>query len=168
MKKIITVTLICLLLCSCKVTKHKSEDNPDDKYLNMLDAVSNRDILLFGTQSNYFDLTFEVTKTLDGYRYYIIVDNPRYAMYGVSLIGVEDGLESYDTIAANAGIFEETTYNLVPGQTNINAGYAGGITISGLSKSENAPMIRLLVQWHSKNQEVHQEFIYHDFNEEDA
>lgn len=162
MKKIIILIVSLLLLTGCN-TKPE-EDVNKEKYLNLVDTITNHDQSLFNSSSNYFDITYELTKVSEGYRYFITIDKPKNAMYGVEVVACEKGVNYTLNMAANAGIFEDNEYNMLPGQALADKGYVSGITISGLTSIEN-PTIYLLVQWHSKKQDVHQEFISYKFGE---
>lgn len=164
MKKIILLIALVLLLNGCALVPAK--DDKDVLYLNLIDSLNLRDKNGFETNSEIFDLTFELNEIENGYRYYVTLDNPKYAMYGVSILAIEEGEDYSDKMAANAGIFEDDDYYLVPGQAEPSKGYVKGISISGLSNSlEEKPKLKVIVQWHSSKQEIRQLFFYHDFNE---
>lgn len=152
MKKIFTFILV-LLLCGCNVKK--TTDSNDDKYLNMIDTINDHQV--FSDSSAFFDISGDVAKTNDGYRYYVIIDNPRNAMYGIEAIAIEKGFNYSLNMAANVGIFEDISYNMLPGQANVDKGYVSGLSISGITTNEN-PTIYVMVQWYSAKQEIHQEF----------
>lgn len=142
-----------LLLCGCDFKKQTNSN--DDKYLNLIETLNDRTI--FAENSEYFNITTDVAKTNDAYRYYVIIDNPKNAMYDVEIVAVEKGVNYTLNMAANIGVFEETSYNLIPGQSYPDKGYVSGLSISGVSSSAN-PTLYLVVQWYSNKQEIHQEF----------
>lgn len=163
MKKIILLISLLLLLNGCALLPEK--DDNDVLYLSLIDSLNLRDSSGFIAKSEIFDVTFELSELNNGYRYYVTIDNPKYAMYGVSILAIEDGVDYSDKMAANAGVFEDNDYYLIPGQANPSKGYVKGISISGISNSlEEKPKLKVIVQWHSSKQDVRQVFLYHDFN----
>lgn len=162
-KKILTI-ILCLFLCSCSLNFKKNDKN--EKYLNLMETLTLHDESLFVHSSKVFDISFECSNTPSGYRYYVVVDNPRYAMYGVSVLAIVVDNDYSEEMAANAGIFEDVAYNLVPGQTLLENGYVKGISVSGIVKSETPPILKVVVQYHSYKQEVKQEYFIYDFSED--
>lgn len=154
MKKILVTIVTLMLLCSCSITNNNKVY--EEKYLNLIDTVSEH--TEFASFSNHFDITTDINQTGDGhYRYFVTVDNPRVAMYGIEIVAVEKGINYANNMAANVGVLDDTSYNLIPGQARPEAGYYKGVTVSGISASEN-PTIDVLVQWHGKDQNIIQEF----------
>ena len=142
------------MLCSCSLFNSKTDY--EEKYINLIDAINER--TEFSTFSSYFTISTDINKIDDSsYRYFVIVDNPRVAMYGVEIIAVEKGINYANNMAANVGVLDDTSYHMIPGQTRVEKGYVKGLTVSGISASEN-PTIDVLVQWHGKDQNVTQEF----------
>ena len=152
MKKIIAILLLCLLI----LTGCHSNDASLKLYNEMIEILStSKD---FNNSSKYFNVTYEVTNTNDGLRYYIVIDNPNMAMYDVNVIAFEEGADIENEFAPNAGIFDGDI-NLVPNQINKDMGYAKGISISGLCSNEPKNVL-CLVQWKDeKNIKVYREFL---------
>ena len=67
------------------------------------------------------------------------------------------------TMAANVGIFEGVSYAMIPNQTNVDAGYVGGLSISGLT--DHAPC-RVLVMVRYRLEGDHESVIreYYSFD----
>ncbi len=147
MKKLICVLLI-LFLAGCTVDP-KQEADPNASYLDMIDLINEYDS--FGTVSNHFDISAELAKIDSGYRFYVYIDNARVAMYDVEVMAIEKGVDYRKQMAANLGIFDSNTYNLVPNQANPAKGYYEGIVVSGVSQN-SACELYILVQW--KNREL--------------
>lgn len=122
-----------------------------EKYNSMIEQLNSRTD--FKTSSEYFDIDLEVGTIDDGYRFYITIDNPKAAMYNVQAVAIEGDVDYQDTMAANIGLFEDTTYCLIPNQTNVSKGFVKGINISGVSNNEN-PIIYVLVSWSNKDLSV--------------
>ncbi|MBQ6494001.1 MAG: hypothetical protein IJI92_09090 [Erysipelotrichaceae bacterium] len=143
MKRFLTVLFLLLVMSGC-VSDGKEVANPDDRYTYLIEMIEEHEN--FTDSSNYFDIAVEMAKISDGYRYYITIDNPRIAMYDIELIAIEKGVDYRSRMAANVGIFEETSYNMVPNQANIEQGYVKGIVASGVS-SEPETTLYIFVQF---------------------
>ena len=91
MKKIILLITLVLLLNGCAFVPAK--DDKDVLYLNLIDSLNLRDKNGFETKSEIFDLTFELNEIENGYRYYVTLDNSKYAMYGVSILAIEEAMK---------------------------------------------------------------------------
>lgn len=154
MKKIVTVIIVLLMLCSCDMFKSKTDY--EEKYINLVDTISEH--TEFTTFSNHFTISTDINKINDSsYRYFVTIDNPRVAMYGVEIVAVEKGINYANNMAANVGVLDETSYSMIPGQARVEKGYVKGLTVSGVTASAT-PTIDVLVQWHGKDQNVTQEF----------
>lgn len=143
MRKFIVVLMMCILLTGCgfDVTKDVSVDS---RYEDMIELLTTNE--KFAIDSNYYDVSYDIVKLNEGYRYYIYIDNPRIALYNVQVLAIEDGVDYSRYMAANVGIFEDTKYHLVPNQTNIDKGYVKGLMISGITE-KNELEIKLMVCW---------------------
>lgn len=139
---------MCLLVLSnCSIGKKTA--NPNDKYLDMIELINSYED--FSESSDYFNVSAEETLLKDGsYRFYIVIDKAKVAMYDVEAIGIEKGVDYTNFMAANVGIFEDDTYTMIPNQANPDKGYVSGIVISGLTSSQETT-VYLLVQWKSKD-----------------
>ena len=146
MKKICILLLCLLILGGCSNTA-VNEVSSDDRYNDMVELVeTNKNYL---TVSEYNDITIDIASIGGGYRYYIFIDNPRIALYNISVIALEDGVDYKTSMAPSVGIFEGKTYNMIPNQTNSDKGYVKGMVLSGTTTNEN-PHIKLLVQYQDK------------------
>ena len=147
MKRFLGLCVAMLLLCACQ--KDETRVAVDEaRYLGMIELIESCDAFLPG--SNNFDIHTEMAKTDEGYRYYVVIDNPRSALYDVEAIVLVDGVDHEENMAASIGLFEETEYSLIPNQTNPDKGYVAGIVMSGSSEAKDLKL-SVLVQW--KNSE---------------
>lgn len=147
MKKLFVLLAVLLVLSGC--TGINKTADPNDKYSDMIQLVNDYDEFL--TISDYFDVTSEETKLNDGgYRFYIVIDKAKVAMYDVEAIAIEKGVDYSNFMAANVGIFEDKTYSMIPNQSNPDKGYVSGLVISGLSQNAEST-VYMLVQWKSKD-----------------
>ena len=137
MKKLLILIFILFSLCGCQ-EDGKQMANPDDRYMYIIEMINEHES--FQTSSNYFDISAEMAKIENGYRYYITVDNPRIAMYDIEMLAIEKNVDYRSNMAANVGIFEDKEYNMVPNQANSEQGFVKGIVASGISKNPNTTL----------------------------
>lgn len=166
-KKILNVLLIGLLLCGCT---RNSKDNLNQAGIETYETyytevISNGH---YTETSQYFTLSYEMIRVEDGsYRYYIILDDPKIAMYNVMMIAVENGVsyQECETMVPSFGIFEDRV-SLVPGQVNYEEGYVKGISISGQSDKDTMDLL-ILVRWKSSDGTQMSAYIQHTVSMEE-
>lgn len=166
-KKILNVLLIGLLLCGCT---RNSKDNLNQAGIETYETyytevISNGH---YTETSQYFTLSYEMIRVEDGsYRYYIILDDPKIAMYNVMMIAVENGVsyQECETMVPSFGIFEDRI-SLVPGQVNYEEGYVKGISISGQSDKDTMDLL-ILVRWKSSDGTQMSAYIQHTVSMEE-
>lgn len=157
MKKIL-ILLMALSLSACTFTS--SNTNANVRYFAMIELIEERD--QFAEESNYFDIIVEMSRIEGGFRYYVIVDNARSAMYDVEAVAIEKGVDYSSTMAATVGIFEETEYIMIPNQANPDKGYVAGLSFSATTTSADTD-IYVLVQWKNRDRtETNREFFHLD------
>ncbi len=146
-KKLI-VLLVMLLLSGCSFIKEKEAD-PNEKYEDMIELINAYDT--FNETSDYFEISGEKVRNADGnFSFYLTIDKPRVAMYDVEVVAIEKGVDYSKNMAANVGVFEDSTYTMIPNQTNPDKGYYAGIVISGTTLNSECELY-VLVQWKSKD-----------------
>lgn len=159
MKKILMVFLLMISLCACK-GEGVIDKGQQEKYMDVISQLQEREE--FNDGSEFFDITFDSSKIEDAYRFYVIIDNVKVAMYDVVAVAVEKGVDYSNNMAANIGIFEENEYSLIPNQYNADKGFMKGISISGIS-TKASPVLYLLVEWHNKDRSfTYREYIQID------
>ena len=166
-KKILNVLLIGLLLCGCT---RNSKDNLNQAGIETYETyytevISNGH---YTETSQYFTLSYEMIRVEDGsYRYYIILDDPKIAMYNVMMIAVENGVsyQECETMVPSFGIFEDRV-SLVPGQVNYEEAYVKGISISGQSDKDTMDLL-ILVRWKSSDGTQMSAYIQHTVSMEE-
>ena len=144
MKKILLVVMI-LFLCGCNVSK--KETNTNDRYFDMIKLIREND--KFASESNYFRISTDMAKIDNGYRFYVIVDNPRIAMYNIKVLAIEKDVDYKKTMAANIGIFEDNEFSMIPNQSNNAKNYVEGVVVSGTCVNPETDLY-VLVQWSNK------------------
>lgn len=164
MKKIILILCLMISLCGCQLL-NKAKNDSEDRYKSLIEMLKAHES--FSDGSSYYNITGQMAKIDDGYRYYITIDSPSIAMFDLEAIAIEKGVDYNKTMAANIGIFEENEYCLVPNQTNPDKGYYAGAIMSGVS-SEPETSLYIFVQF--KNEDYsnnHSEYIKLDVKYEE-
>ncbi|TFG81735.1 MAG: hypothetical protein E4G74_03730, partial [Erysipelotrichales bacterium] len=148
MRKICLALLILIAASACQSATEKQYAANLQRYNAYYTAILNNDKFL-GDSGN-FDIEVVMNRLSDTeYRYDLIVDNPRIAMYNIEILVIESGksLEISDQIMPNVGIFEGDEYNMVPYQINLESGFSQGFDLSGtVTKPEVS--LKVLVIWH--------------------
>ena len=155
MKKFLRIVLpafavLCLtVLGACRgVEEIDSDEERVIKYETYLAAIESNDS--FVSESDYFDITGVMNKSSDGgYRYDVLIDHPRIAMYDVRILCVpRDATGTLQTkdLCPSAGILEKESYNLIPYQINKEKGYPAGVAVSGLYE-QDAVTLEIIVVW---------------------
>jgi len=146
------LVVMCCLLCACE---NKSEVDYT-KYYEYIEVINNNSEYVKPT---YYDLSVELTKVDDGYRYYVILDNPQVAMYDIVMMVVDNTNE--DKLMPNTGLFGDS-YNLVPNQVNRDEGFVKGITLSG-DCANDMVSLKIMVEWHDKSKaNTYREFLEYE------
>lgn len=157
MKKCLVLLCLFLFLQACTITNKNQEDENHQVYLDLLELVKNND--KFKQESEVAKVTLVVQKVKDGYRHDIIVEEPLVGMYRVKAIAVFEGVDHENTMAANFGIFDSNSYNLIPNQFHKEKFYIKGFVMSVLS-DHKMNETEVLLQWqNADNSETFKEFI---------
>ena len=152
----ITVIIGILLLCGCNLLPNKAQD-ADDRYFFLIDMLNEHET--FSDASRYFAIEVEMAKIENGYRYYIIIDDPQLAMYDIELIAIEKDVDYSQNMAASIGVFEDTQYNMIPNQSNVEDGYVKGLVASGITANAETTLY-IFVQFKNADYSVvHNEYL---------
>lgn len=152
----ITVLLcsICMLFLSGCHTQKKVGTTvskaKQEEYETYYNAVLENPV--FAESSPDFDISLEMNQVPDGtYRYYVILDHAKTAMYDVVMIAVENDTpyDSADKMMPSSGIFEDPV-SLIPGQVNKKDGYAKGIVLSG-ETDQKSVNLKILTEWSNQD-----------------
>lgn len=161
MKKALLFLMSLVLMSGCSNSAQLDQikiDTYKSMYSDILNAPE------FKTVSEYFSIESSLNDLGDSsYRYDVIVDQAKVAMYNVKiLVIVDDGsLVINDNMMPSVGIFEDITYYMIPYQVNTTAHYVEGIALNGVSLS--LPVrLKVLVKW---KDDLNKSFIeYFDFS----
>ncbi len=148
MKKIIICILILCTLWGCNNNARKLDEEKYNTYLtyyqSILDSDSKKE------KSQCFDLSLAVNKIDDNlYRYDIIIDNPRVAMYEIKALAVIDNLTievDKNQMMPSVGILDNTNYNMIPFQVDTEKDFVSGIVLS-LTSEQPALRISVMIEW---------------------
>ena len=149
MKKIGMLLCLTLLLSGCFQSMGGSEQQYNEKYENFMELLIDNSKQI--STNIPFDWDFQMEQTEEGYTYTVKISNPRVAMSNVQMIGANLEEINETQVAPSIGIFEDTVYNMIPNQVNVEKGYYEGMGISGIS-SEKAFVLNCLVVYKDKNQ----------------
>lgn len=152
MKRLIMILALLLLFTGCTNNSASIEEEKLEKYKNYYESIT--DNAAFTAISSFYDIQVVMNRLGDGtYRYDIIIDNPRIAMYDIEVIAVENDMLYSQSLLENKmmptlGVFEDDTieYNMIPNQVNLDSGYIRGISISGISTTAVIDL-KIRVSW---------------------
>ncbi|MBO4219214.1 MAG: hypothetical protein J5887_06940 [Erysipelotrichaceae bacterium] len=142
MKKLITVILVLLLTgCMSDVTREIDKERYD-AYMTYYQSILEEEDKLSKSQS--YDTELVVNALEDGtYRYDVIIDNPRVAMYQIRALAVIDDLSGKidpENMMPSIGILDDAVYNMMPNVVNKDKGFVAGVTLSLVS---DQPQLRI-------------------------
>ena len=138
-----------ILLAGCGSSKPSTKlKNYQTYYQAVMDQIH------FTAESRFYTLSAEMEEVSEGtYSYYIVLDEPKIAMYNVVMIAVANDTKLQDaaTMMPSIGIFDGP-YSLIPNQVNSDDGFVKGMVISGSSDTDEVSL-KMLVEWQDKNGE---------------
>ena len=159
MKKVFAAVLAIFITCSGCLKKTNDAAAKNESYKTYYESAASGNSFL--SSSDYYSVTATMAELPDGkYTYYIFIDDPQIALYSITAIAVENGVEYSDTnkIMPSSGIFD-TKYSMIPNQVNKDAGYVKGIVLSGETDQPEVDL-RLLIEWKDKTgKDTYREFL---------
>lgn len=171
MRKSLLIAMLVLLLVGCGSNAESDDKIKLENYAYIYQTITDNDT--FNSVSNYYDMQVVVTKIADDeYRYDIIIDNPKIAMYDIKMMAIENNIDysMADKMMPSIGIFDDEEYNMVPYQINVDLGYVKGIVISGVTGN---PIVNLKIRitWKDYTQVIETKEYYNvtvDYNSQVA
>ncbi len=149
-KKLTAVLAAVLILAGCRSGKNTDTGMVNyEGYFRAVEANAK-----FEESSLYYTVSTEMNQMADGtYRYYLIIDEPKIAMYDIVILAVENNAEFERTskMMPSSGIFDDAV-SMIPGQVNSAAGYVKGIALSGETDQPTVEL-RVQVRWNDKNRQ---------------
>lgn len=157
-KLLICLSVFNMFLCGCINFTDNATQEKLEEYETYYDIIYENTKFL--ASSDNFNIDIEMSQVPDGtYRYAIVVDDPKIAMYDVIMMAIEGNVPFVETtqMMPSLGIFEDES-SLIPGQVNVSQGIAKGLVISGESKDSEIDL-QILVQYkNSKRSKQTREF----------
>ncbi len=148
MKKTVIIILILFLLVGCNSNTRKLDEEKYNTYLTYYQSILDSDTKAESSQC--FDISIVVNKMDDStYRYDVIIDEPKVAMYDIKALAVIDNLTvDIDTknMMPSIGILDDDIYNMIPYQVNTEKGFVSGLDLS-LTSEFSSLRISVLVEW---------------------
>ena len=158
MKKTILLIICGLCLSGCWDKKIADPNADRKKYEAYYQSILDNETFL--EKSENFSIEAVMNKVDDYYRFSVIIDNPKIAMYSVETMAIiDDGSVSinYEVVMPASGIFDKA-YNLLPYQQNEAAGFAGGLILDGVCDKPEVVLL-VMVSWRNeKNTVIYKEF----------
>ncbi len=133
MRKLLLV-LLCFLMCACGTKKKDSEisDRALNKYKE--DLVYIKNAKKFDYVSDKMNVKLYYTEIDEGYRYELVIDEPKEKMYNMRAISYSPScLDDYQPAI---GYFDKESYSMVPGIVDKKKNIYKGITLSGRVKKK--------------------------------
>ncbi len=171
---VISLCALFLMLTGCSSKRntlsadHIVNQSQMEIYETYYDAVMNADSYM--EESENYTISTEMNKVPDGtYRYYVIFDEPKTAMFNCIILAVENDIsyKDADKMMPSAGIFD-TPSNMIPNQVNYDDGYVKGIALSG-ETDQNGVDLKILVQWTNQDgSHTSREFIHRSLTADDS
>ena len=144
-------------MSGCSIINKQESEESTSRYNYLIDMLKEHSN--FASSSSYFDIDVEMASINGGYRYYVIIDNPKLAMYDIELLAIEPEKDYSQTMAATVGIFDEKEYHMIPNQANVEEGFVKGLVASGTTDHAEV-ILRIYVQFkNSDYTTVHNEYI---------
>ncbi len=170
MKKILILLLLTVTLFGCQNDEAREIDkekyNAYLTYYQSILAAENKQ-----ETSQCFDIELVVNKLDENnYRYDIIIDNPRVAMFNIKTLAIIETLSleiDKENMMPSVGILDDYHFNMVPGQVDKKNDFYEGIILS-LTSKESSLRVSVMVDYKPLNDEhtVRQYFSLYTIYEE--
>ena len=148
MKKILLYLSLLLLVTGCKNNTRQPEQEKYNSYLSYYQSILDSDIEMSSSQC--YDIALVVNKLDEQqYRYDVIIDNPRVAMYDIKALAVVNDLTiaiDKENMMPSIGILDDSHYNMIPNQVDNEKNFVPGLDLSLLSSSSSL-RISVMIEW---------------------
>ena len=148
MKKILLYLSLLLLITGCQTNTHQPEQEKYNSYLSYYQSIIDSDIEMSSSQC--YDIALVVNKLDEQqYRYDVIIDNPRVAMYDIKALAVVNDLTiaiDKENMMPSIGILDDSHYNMIPNQVDNKKNFVPGLDLSLLSSSSSL-RISVMIEW---------------------
>ncbi|MGN1399422.1 MAG: hypothetical protein ACI4WG_05445 [Erysipelotrichaceae bacterium] len=148
MKKICICLSLLLLLAGCQSKTLQPDQEKYNSYLSYYQSILDNDIEMSSSQC--YDITLIVNKLDEQeYRYDVIIDNPRVAMYDIKALAVVNDLTiaiDQENMMPCIGILDDNHYNMIPNQVDNEKNFVSGLDLSLVSSSSSLK-ISVMIEW---------------------
>lgn len=155
MKKLLLV-ILCLLMTACG-TKTKDSDISDDvlkKYKE--DLLYTKKTKKIDNYSDKMNIKLYYTEINEGYRYEMLIDEPKQNMYNIKAISYSPSC--LDDYQPTIGYFDKETYSMIPGIVDKKKNIYKGITLSGRVKKKGT--LKVLIEFDTKKSQSGESYSY--------
>ena len=155
MKKLLLV-ILCLFMTACG-TKTKDSDISDavlKKYKEDLLYIKKAE--KFDNCSDKMNIKLYYTEINKGYRYEMVIDEPKQNMYNIKSISYSSSC--LDDYQPTIGYFDKETYSMIPGVVDKKKNIYKGITLSGRVKKKET--LKVLIEFDTKESQSDESYRY--------
>ncbi len=155
MKKILVILILVTTLFGCQKDEAREIDKEKyNAYLTYYQAILAAENKL--EDSLCFDIELVVNKIDDDtYRYDIIVDNPKVAMFDIKALAIIETLSldiDKENMMPSIGILDDYRFNMIPGQIDKDNDFYQGIILS-LTSKESSLRVSVMIDYKPLNDE---------------
>lgn len=155
MKKLLLV-ILCLFMTAC-ATKTKDSDISDNalkKYKEDLSYI--KKAKKFDDYSDKMNVKLYYTEIDEGYRYEMVIDEPKQNMYNIEAISYSTSC--LDDYQPTIGYFDKETYSMIPGVVDKKKNIYKGITLSGRVKKKET--LKVLIKFDTQKSQSDEAYSY--------
>ncbi|MBR2746006.1 MAG: hypothetical protein IKD99_04755 [Erysipelotrichaceae bacterium] len=138
MKKMLVLLVCLIMLAGCHNEIKQMDEEKYNVYLtnyqSILDSEEKK------SSSPNFDIQLVRNDLVDKYRYDLIIDNPKIALYNVKVLMIVDNTTrtiETDRMMPSLGMLENREYNLIPYQVDLSKNCYAGLNLSVLDYEPN-------------------------------
>lgn len=145
MRKTIISILALLMLVGCFDSQRVQEEQLiryETYWTLMLNETQ------FQSSSRNFNIEVDIDKVDNFYEYYVVIDEPKVAMYDIEIMVIENRelFDAFDRMLPSVGIFDEP-FNMVPNQVRRDINYREGAALVRQEMDEPQVTIQVMVMW---------------------
>lgn len=149
MKKILIILSLSFLLVACGGRGTAAYEEKVKLYQSYWLAI--QDQTKYKTASDNFSIAAEIALDGDKYRYDVIVDKARVAMYDVEILVLENDDPYHDEkMMPSLGVFNDDEYHMIPNQARSESPYQSGFKLSG-DTDDKGLTLHIMVSWKNYN-----------------
>jgi hypothetical protein len=151
-KKLLVIMMVLVMLAGCKKDTRMIDEEKYNAYLTYYQALLDYENKL--ETSRYYNIELVCNALAENrYRYDVIINDPKIAMYDVQVLMVAEnvaGVINKDVMMPSEGIFSDVEYNMIPYQVDYEKNYVSGFDLS-LVSDESPIHVAVMVAWKDKN-----------------